>query len=194
MAVIFQYGSNTDTTRLNADDRLKGQARSMGLAVTVEPHGFRLGVPSDKHECTATIEPGGSNYVWGVLYDVPDHIIRRDDHTPRRWKSLDEIEAEGRNTKRVPIRVRSLGGEEISAITYVGMRKQEGLKTTIMYAGYVLRGLMSHGASRDYIESVRKVIITNNPDIATELLEREKLGSDSNSELPPIWRTPQERG
>ena len=171
MALIFQYGSNTDTTRLNADDRLKGQARCMGLASTVEPYVFKLGVPSKKHGCTATIEPGGEGLAWGVLYEVPDQIIGRDIHTPRRWKSLDEIEAEGKNTRRTTIRVRKVGGEEVSAVTYVALRTQEELKTTGEYAQHILRGLKSHGAPEEYIHKVRETIIANNPEIGPRTLD-----------------------
>ncbi len=173
MAIIFQYGSNTDTTLLNAEDRLKGQARCMGLAVTVEPYVFKLGVPSEKHGCTATIERGGSDCVWGVLYEVPDHLIERDDEKPPRWKSLDQIEAEGKNTRRATIRVRMVNGEEVSAITYVGMDTQEGLKTTTEYGAYILRGLKNHEAPGEYVERVREVIIASNPAINPELLESE---------------------
>jgi hypothetical protein len=172
MALIFQYGSNTNTTRLNADDRLKGQARCMGLASTVEPYVLKLGVPSKKHGCTATIEPGGEDLAWGVLYDVPDHIIERDTHAPRRWKSLDEIEAEGKNTRRTNIRVRKVGGEEVSAVTYVGLRTQEGLKTTDEYAQHILRGLKSHGAPEEYVHKVREMIIANNPEIDPGTLDQ----------------------
>lgn len=172
MAIIFQYGSNTDTARLNADDRLKGQARCIGLASTVEPHEFRLGVPSDKYQCTATIEPGGGESVWGVLYEIPDHLVKRDTKTPRRWKSLDEIEAEGRNTRRITIRVRKVHGEEVPAITYVGIKTQKGLRTKVEYASHILRGLISNGAPAEYIHRVRDVIIENNPDIESEILSQ----------------------
>lgn len=170
MAIVFQYGSNTDTVRLNGDDRLKGEARCMGLAFTVEFFVLKLGAPSDVHGCAATIEPGGTDCVWGVLYEVPDHLIQRDTENPRRWKSLDQIEAEGGKTKRVSIPVRKIGGEDISAITYIAMHTQEGMKTTAEYGAYILRGLKNHGAPREYIEKVRKLIVENNPEITPEIL------------------------
>jgi len=170
-AIIFQYGSNTDTRRLNANDRLNTQARSMGLASTIDPYIFKLGVPSDRHGCTATIERGGEDCVWGVLYKVPEYLVERDTQTPQRWKSLDQIEAEGRNTRRVIIRVRRVDGEELSAISYVGMRTQEGLITTAQYGTFILQGLKSHGAPVEYIEKVREVIIGNNPDIGGAIPE-----------------------
>ncbi len=169
MAIIFSYGSNTDTIHLNSDERLKGEARCIGLAVTVEPHVFKLSVPSDIHGCTATIEPGGTEGVWGVLYEVPDHIIERDTEKPQRWKSLDQIEAEGKNTERITIRVRRVSGEEVAAITYVGIRKEEGLRTTAEYSSCILDGLKSHGAPMVYVHKVREIILANNPDLTRGL-------------------------
>ncbi|MHA2136004.1 MAG: hypothetical protein ACW99J_19260 [Candidatus Thorarchaeota archaeon] len=36
MAKVFQYGSNACTSRLNGQDRLKGDAKPLGKVLTVE--------------------------------------------------------------------------------------------------------------------------------------------------------------
>jgi hypothetical protein len=79
MALVFQYGSNTSSKRINSANRLRGDAISLGLACTVEDFQFDFTVWSTTNNCAAAdIIKGSGRKLWGVLYEIPDYLIRRD--------------------------------------------------------------------------------------------------------------------
>jgi hypothetical protein len=49
---------------------------------------------------------GHGRKIWGVIYDIPDYLIPRKTADAKRRKSLDEIEGEGKNYKRVKTKLR----------------------------------------------------------------------------------------
>jgi hypothetical protein len=88
MALVFQYGSNARSERLNANDRLCGDARPVGIAHTQDYYELDFTVWSKKNKCAAAdIVPGSGRKIWGVLYEIPDYLIRRE--TSGKRKSLD---------------------------------------------------------------------------------------------------------
>lgn len=165
MALVFQYGSNTSVQRLNAPDRLCGDARSLGLAFTLEAFELDFTVCSKKNKCAAAdIIPNSGRQIWGVLYEIPDNLISRD--TSGKRKSLDEIE--GKKYERMKIRVCKAIDPETptEALTYVVIDREYNLRTSHKYVTYILKGLREHGAPTDYIEYVKGRIINNNPDLS----------------------------
>jgi cation transport regulator ChaC len=164
MALIFQFGSNCDVSRLNGDDRLRGDAKVIGIAQTVEDYQLAFDVWSTRVNCAAAniVRLPGSR-VWGVLYEVPDHLIRRETARPR--KSLDAIEGEGRNYERGCISVRRSDGQIVEALTYRTKAPQSGLRTSTDYVRHIVLGLREQGASEDYIREVKEIAKANNPEI-----------------------------
>lgn len=53
MALVFQYGSNTSGTRLNSQDRLRGDAKDLGLVCTEAPFELDFDVWSTSNACAA---------------------------------------------------------------------------------------------------------------------------------------------
>jgi len=166
MTLVFQFGSNVDAARLNSPERLDGAARVVDLVRTVEPHELGFRVWSTVNGCAAAdILPGQGRLIWGVLYDVPEDLIRRETAGERR--SFDAIESEGREYRRHPIRVVSGEGApaETEAITYTVVSRRYDLCTALDYVRHILKGLIERGAPQDYLVYVRERIAANNPDL-----------------------------
>jgi len=161
MTIVFQYGSNTDSKHLNAEDRLNGDARSIGIAYTENKFELDFTVWSKRNRCAAAdIVPGSGISIWGVLYEVPDYLIKRE--SSGRRTSLDAIEGEGRNYKRVPIRLKRPDGSFVEAVTYVVIKKETGLKTSLEYVRHIIIGLRGHETPEEYINYVKGRVVANN--------------------------------
>ena len=90
MSIVFQYGSNTCTARLNAPSRLKGDAKPVGKARTVDDFEIFFNVFSQKNKCAASnICHLEGRKVWGALFEIPDKLIRGE---PNGRRSLQQIE------------------------------------------------------------------------------------------------------
>ena len=163
MSLVFQYGSNTSSRRLNSEKRLAGEALVVGLAHTLEPYQLDFTVWSRQNGCAAAdIAPGAGRTIWGVLYRIPAHRIER--HGAGDPICLDAIESEGRNYVRVPIDVRLADGALVAGevITYVVRQRRDGLVTSLAYARHILEGLREHDAPSEYLDYVKQRIICNN--------------------------------
>lgn len=168
MALVFQYGSNTSSTRLNSDERLRGGARDLGLVCTEAPFELDFDVWSTGNACAAAdILEGRGRPIWGVLYEVPDYLIQRE--TAGERKSLDAIE--GRHYGRRPIRVQRLDGTRVAGevTTYTVVNPEPGRRTLIEYASHIIAGLREHDAPDEYLAYVKARVIANNPDLAAQI-------------------------
>jgi hypothetical protein len=168
MAVIFQYGSNMSTPRLNGADRLCGAAKPIGIAKTSECYELDFTVWSEKSKCAAAdIVPGYGRNIWGVLYDIPDSLISRT--SSRGRKSLDAIEGEGTNYLRTEISLVSTEGNQLHAITYVAKNRQANLKTSLIYVRHILDGIQEHNLPEEYARYVLARIVENNSALKDDL-------------------------
>jgi hypothetical protein len=167
MAFIFQYGSNLSTERLNHADRLRGDACVVGNAVTQDDYEFAFDIWSiaDGGRAAADIVAGCGRKIWGVIYDIPELLIRRETAKPR--KSLDTIESEGINYQRVSIKLDWPDDRPVAepVITYVGLARRSGIQTTWKYVQYILAGLDEHKLPDEYASYVKSRILLNNPDL-----------------------------
>lgn len=169
MALVFQYGSNTSSTRLNSAERLRGDAIDLGLVCTEVPFELDFDVWSTGNSCAAAdIREGRGRPIWGVLYEVPDYLIHRE--TSGERKSLDAIEG-GRYRHRA-IRVRRPDGTRVAGevITYTVLNPKAELRTSIEYASHIICGLRAHGAPDEYLAYVKERVITNNSDLAAQIV------------------------
>ena len=79
MTLVFQYGSNCLDSEINSKDRLRGEAKFVDIAETVEDFELAFDVQSTKRGCAASdIVRKNGGKVWGVLYEVPDYLIDRE--------------------------------------------------------------------------------------------------------------------
>ena len=95
MPLVFQYGSNMCSNRLNGADRLQGHASLVGIAETIENYEYSFDIWSGgRNNCAAAdLIPRQGRKIWGVLFEIPMFYIQRDPE--RRRKTLDGIEGEG---------------------------------------------------------------------------------------------------
>jgi hypothetical protein len=152
MALIFQYGSNCSESQMNGTERLRGDAKFIDIAETVDDFDLAFDVQSSGRGCAASDivrKQGGK--VWGVLYEVPHFLISRRSAGARRRRSFDQIEGEGKNYRREMIRVRRPGGEILNALTYTVAKPQAGLRTNIDYVRHIVRGLRDHNVPAEYL-------------------------------------------
>lgn len=168
MALVFQYGSNTCSIRFNSDERLRGDARDLGLVCTEASFELDFDVWSTGNGCAAAdIREGSGRPIWGVLYEVPDDLIQRE--TAGARKSLDAIE--GRYYGRRPIRVRHPDNTPVAGdvITYTVLNPKPGQRTSIEYVSHIIAGLKEHGAPDGYLAYVKERIVSNNPALAPQV-------------------------
>lgn len=178
MTYVFQYGSNLSTERLNGPTRLRGDAQVVGVARTVGNYELSFDIWSEGGgRAAADLVEGAGRQIWGVIYEVPDRLIRRESARPR--KSLDAIEGEGGNYRRVEIAVRWVDGGEVGrpVLTYLGRDRREGVRTSLEYVQHILAGLREHNIPGDYVQYVRERVLANNPDLR-DGIEAEGEGED----------------
>jgi gamma-glutamylcyclotransferase len=172
VALLFQYGSNCDETQLNGDARMKGDAKFISIARTVDDFTLVFDVWAEGRGCAAAdIVPSPGHKVWGVLYDVPDYLIARDTAHKSGRRAMDDIEAEGKVYKRVFIAVERQDGRVVTALVYLVIAPQTGLKTNLKYVGYIVKGLRDHGIDEAYIAEVKQTAASNNPSIAGDIAQ-----------------------
>ena len=170
MALVFQYGSNTSSKRLNSEDRLKGDACRVGIAYTEEDYELAFDIWSTTNNCAAAdIIPDSGRKIWGVLYEIPEYLIFRETSGDR--KSLDQMEGESTNYKRVTIALLNPDGSKIQekVITYIGKNRKKGIKTSWDYVCHIFNGLHENDVPSEYIDYVKEQIIDNNPDLKTRI-------------------------
>lgn len=162
--LVFQYGSNMSSQRLNAADRLMGDATFSTIAQTAEPHELEFSVWSKGNDCAAaSIRKGPGMLLWGVVYEIPDHLVDR--RTAGTRKSLDAVEGEGTNYVRREIALILPSGQPINATTYIAKNPTPGLKTSDAYVKHILVGLAEHKIPEEYAAYVKERVRANNPAI-----------------------------
>ena len=163
--LVFQYGSNMSSERLNHSERLDGDAKVMGIASTVDTFDFAFTVWSETNKCAAAdIVPNPDGRpILGVLYDIPDCLLSRASAKLCDRKSLDAIEGEGGNYRRCEIDLLDSNGQPVSAITYIVRKRREDLATSRAYSQHILDGLLEHGLPEEYRRYIIGRIEQNNP-------------------------------
>ncbi len=93
MTLVFQYGSNMSVARLNSNDRLDGDAKTIGVARTAESFELMFSVWSKTNNCAAAdlVPSKIGRSVYGVVYDIPDFLlsqIQQKSSKESRWIRL----------------------------------------------------------------------------------------------------------
>jgi hypothetical protein len=171
MALIFQYGSNMSSVRLNSADRLARSAKVVGLAKTIERFDLEFSVWSKANGCGAAniVACPSGQVVYGVVYKLPDFLITRESAKAHGRRSMDAIEGEGINYVQQMILVENSECKALNAVTYVAKEPQTGLKTSLPYVTHILTGLDEHRMPPDYKTYVLRQIARNNPEIVLQL-------------------------
>lgn len=168
MALIFQYGSNTSSLRLNSQERLCGDAISLGLAYTVGQFNLGFTVWSRTNNCAAEdLVRACGKKVWGVLYEIPDNLLSKATAVDRR--SLDEIEGPRYRRRKIRVCRADTPLSPLTVWTYTVIDKNKGIKTSRDYVKHILTGLQEHHAPPEYIAHVKARILKNNPELRPEI-------------------------
>ncbi|MCK4443146.1 MAG: gamma-glutamylcyclotransferase, partial [Thermoplasmata archaeon] len=172
MTLVWQYGSNMDQARLNSPQRLRGNAKYVGLAIK---RGYILGFPRSNRKKIGTagiVEGRKDNLVIGALYDVPDDCIECFDAIEgtasgsyERFNDF-EVEAFSDNLK-------ANRPGTVKAVTYLANAKPGEHPTSANYANHILRGILDYDMPRDYFEKTKETILKNNPHLRHELISFE---------------------
>lgn len=176
MPLVFQYGSNCDPARLNAPERLAGDAVDLGRAETVDEFEVVFGVWSQTNGCAASDlvrVPNVGRRAWGVLYEIPVDLIRGRRTDGR--KTLAQIE--GSRYEERSIRVRNAAGEEVEATTFLvkSAERRPGLWTSFDYVGHIVSGLRAHEVSEEYVLRVIDIAIRTNNHAIQDATEQIRL-------------------
>jgi cation transport regulator ChaC len=174
MGLVFQYGSNATSARLNSPSRLDGVVRDLGRAQTIDEFDIRFDVYSQTNGCAASdlVRTPGRR-AWGVLYEIPDEFMRGTRTDGRR--TLARIE--GSRYEEIQIRVRDAQGRERDAVTFVVKQaeRREGLATSAAYVSWIVYGLRDHGVPEDYLAHVIEVALAANERAAQDAAEQTRL-------------------
>jgi len=174
MPFVFQYGSNCTSARLNGPNRLKGHAKDLGRAKTVEDFDIAFDVYSQSNGCAASdLVPTPGGEAWGILYEISDDFIRgrRTDGK----KTLEQIE--GPRYEEKPINVVDQQGNQCGAITFVVREadRRPGLATSAAYVSWIVYGLRDHGVPEDWIAHVVHVALETNERAGANAAEQIRL-------------------
>jgi len=173
MALVFQYGSNTCTGRINSPRRLKGDARPIERAQTVDDYDIAFDVYSDTNQCAAAdLIPTPGRKAWGVLYEIPDNLVRGN---KKDRKTLAQIE--GPRYEEKNIRVCKPNGDVVDAVTYLVRASdcRNDVATTVWYVSWIVYGLREHHVPEEYINHVQEVAIETNRRVGADAQKQIKL-------------------
>ena len=137
MPLYFAYGPNM----------LKQQLRDRGIkpkrSFVAELRGHKLDFNKQGNDGSgrANVERDGHKSVFGVVFDI----------TTSDLNELDRYEGAPAHYRRQSITVAADNGRH-SAITYVAVRKAEGLRPTAEYVRKIIEGAVEAGLPWSYIE------------------------------------------
>ena len=166
MVLVFQYGSNCLESEINSRERLKGKARFVDIAKTIENYKLDFDVYSENRKCAAAdiVRTCQDKKVWGVLYSVDDNLISRKT-APTGYKSFDAIEGEGKNYRRHCLPV-SCNKDSliVMTLTYVALKPRKRVKkTSFKYVQSIIKGLREHNVPEEYINEVKEIVCNHSP-------------------------------
>lgn len=174
MPLVFQYGSNCTTARLNGPNRLDGKAVDRGKAQTVEDFDIAFDAYSRTNGCAASdIVAAPGKKAWGVLFEIPEDFIRGKRNDGK--KTLEQIE--GPRYEEKPINVMDREGKQCGATTFVvgQAARRPGLATSAAYVSWIVYGLRDHGVPEDWINHVLDVSIKTNERAEANAAEQIRL-------------------
>lgn len=172
MALVFQYGSNLSEERLNSSERLNGNATRIGIVYTTFNYELEFDIWSKTNNCAvANLIPNKGRRIYGVLYSISDDRVFRN-LCKKGNTCLDKIEGEGRTYRREFISVALPDRKKVdeTVITYLGINRENGLKTSKDYIFHIVNGLIKNNMPQDYIEYVIERIRHNNSEISIDEL------------------------
>lgn len=114
----------------------------------LDDHALKFSLPCEylgKGFASADPEPGKT--VWGYLYKIDRASLFLLDIM--EWAVLNQY-------RRIPIKAKTLNGEEIEAKTYQAKHAKEGLLPATGYKEAILRAARSHDFPPNYLEEIEQ--------------------------------------
>ena len=161
-STYFAYGSNLCLKRL--------RKRVPGVHLLGRAHlpGYRLAWHKRSNvdgsgKCSIAVSEEDSDVVYGALFHVPAH----------EWAGLDRAEGVGNGYDRVRLEVRTDAGAR-PCFTYIAQPSHidESLEPVSWYRDLVVAGAEALKLPEAYVEALRSVPATEDPDRARDVRER----------------------
>ena len=138
MPLYFAYGSNMSTKQL----RERGLRPKRSFIAELRGHKLEFNKQGSDGSGKVNVERDGSSKVLGVVFEI----------TQSDLAELDRYEGAPAHYGRKTVTVVSEEGESCSAITYIALRKAEGLRPTAAYVRKIIEGAVEAGLPWTYIE------------------------------------------
>lgn len=150
--LYFAYGSNMPSARLLA--RVPS-AEHVGTGhLYCHTLCFHKVSVDGSGKCDAFHTGEQCDYVIGVIYRI--NPIHKDE--------LDRIEGLGWGYEEREVTVKTAAGEEITAFTYCAIKIDPDKKPYLWYKHHVVTGAQEHDLPKEYIDAIRTVETTEDPD------------------------------
>jgi hypothetical protein len=156
MPLVFQYGSNCDSKRLNNSERLNGDAVDLGLVQTVDEYEIAFNKWSTKGRNAAadlTRTRKGGRRCWGVLYQVSRAGFK---------KLREDIEGPGYRPQRVLVEDTAGAVKTVTTFRVRRARRENHRHTSFDYVRHIVSGLRAHDAPEEYVQYIINVAIQTN--------------------------------
>lgn len=167
--LYFAYGSNMSSRRLLArvpSARLVSTARLPGHDLR-----FHKRSPDGSGKCDAFETRDPKDRIHGVAFMI----------SPEHGPILDHFEELDVGYRKKTVTLLTDEGE-VDAFTYAAIDIAEGLKPYDWYRDHVLRGAIEHGLPAAYVDRIRRVAFTPDPDVGRgareSLIYREPQSTD----------------
>src|SRR3989338_1234302 len=138
MVLYFAYGSNMSTKQV----RERGIKPKRSFVAELRRHKLDFNKQGSDGSGKANVERDESNKVLGVVFEI----------TQSDLAELDRYEGAPTHYGRKNVTVISEEGESCRAITYVAVRKAEGLRPKAAYVRKIIEGAVEAGLPWTYIE------------------------------------------
>jgi len=160
LELLFQYGSNMSSRRLNDPNRLNGRAIPVGVAV-LEGWGIRFDLYSITNGCGVTdIVPAHDETAYGVLFEVPRELLIAPSGRRSRMDEIEGARADGTGNYARHLVYVLKGDRHFQAYTYIGTqagrerfsRMTPGeRRVSNRYFGHLLLGANEFGLADPYV-------------------------------------------
>lgn len=141
----FAYGSNMSSRRvIDREVEFSSSRRAILLGYSLS-----FTKPTKTGSAAADIQEEPGSMVEGVVFEMTEEGL----------KKLDVFEGVAKNQyARVNVRVYvSDLGRYVRAVVYKAIPYQAGIKPTIIYMSFIIKGAREHGLSPEYIEKLEAV-------------------------------------
>ncbi len=144
MVLYFAYGSNMSQKRL----RELGIKPKRSFVAELRNHKLDFNKLGSDGSGKANVERDGNSKVLGIVFEITESDL----------KELDRYEGAPAHYRRRNVTVKPEEGETCTAVTYLAVRKAQGLKPNAEYVRKIIEGAIEAGLPWTYIEPLHIIL------------------------------------